>query len=235
LAQLAFALGVLGRRQGLRVRFTRGRPHVERRHRVEQDMRDLGGGRVFSQRAHAAAHGLEETLQFAVQIGLALGKSREERRPAVIEVAFVKRLQCRIERLARASRLLADGAAHVLLEVCKAVGGVRAHLLQAQWTVRARRRREGDARLLAELARFPPQAPPRVRADTTDGQPGELARRELDRLLTGNGLARPAAQRLHRPGLHARSRVAELTRERPGLRRVLTRRVSVRANAAGGR
>jgi hypothetical protein len=43
-------------------------------------------------------------------------------------VALVKRLRCRVERLARASRVLA----HVLLKVCEAVGGGRAHLLQAQ-------------------------------------------------------------------------------------------------------
>jgi hypothetical protein len=47
-------------------------------------------------------------------------------------VALVKRLRCRVERLARASRVLADDTAHVLLKVCEAVGGGRAHLLQAQ-------------------------------------------------------------------------------------------------------
>ena len=66
------------------------------------------------------------------------------------------------------------------------------------------------------------------------GSPGELARCELDRLLSGNGLSRPDAQRLHRRRLHAASQVAELSRKRPGLRRVLTHSLRVCTNAASG-
>lgn len=116
----------------------------------------------------------------------------------------------------------------------KPAGSVRAHLLQAEWAVRAGRGWEHGARPLAELARGLPQVPPRVRANTAHREPGELARRELDRLLSGGALAGAPSQRLHRRRLDARAQAAELFRERPGLRRILLRRIRVGANAAGG-
>jgi hypothetical protein len=149
-------------------------------------------------------------------------------------VSLVQRLQGAVQGLPSAPSALADGAAYVILKVGQAGGSNRAHLLQAQRAIRAHVGRKLGARLLAELTRGLPQALPRVRPHTVQREPGEFARRELDRLLTGGGLTRAPTQLFYGRGLQPLAHAADLSGETPRLRRILMRCFRVDANAAGG-